>query len=88
MHGLSELFINKKDVGMASGCDQVLKNNLFGNHELLIEKDKIERYIIINDFDNQKTKHLEKLATKMLKDQDKLDQLKSKNINTDFLNLF
>lgn len=32
---------------------QVLKNNLFGNHELLIEKDKIERYIIINDFDNQ-----------------------------------
>jgi adenine-specific DNA-methyltransferase len=40
-------------VGMASGCEQVLKNNLFGNHELLIEKDKIEKYIIINDFDNQ-----------------------------------
>ena len=36
----------------------------------------------------QKQKHLEKLATKMLDEQDKLNQLKSKNINTDFLNLF
>ena len=55
----------------------------------LLKKGKHKKHdAIVNDFDNQKTKHLEKLATKMLKDQDKIDQLKSKNINTDFLNLF
>ncbi len=55
----------------------------------LLKKGKHKKHdAIVNDFDNQKIKHLEKLATKMLKDQDKLDQLKSKNINTDFLNLF
>jgi len=55
----------------------------------LLKKGKHKKHdAIVNDFDNQKKKHLEKLATKMLKDQDKLDQLKSKNINTDFLNLF
>ena len=43
---------------------------------------------IVNDFDNQKRKQLEILATKMLENQEKLDRLKQKNINTDFLNLF
>ena len=33
-------------------------------------------------------KHLEKLATKMLENDEKLSKLKAKNINTDFLNLF
>lgn len=44
--------------------------------------------IIINDFDNQKIKHLEKLSTKILKDSEKNNKLKEKNINTNFLKLF
>tara|TARA_R110000822_G_scaffold45541_8_gene121781 strand:+ start:1767 stop:1922 length:156 start_codon:yes stop_codon:yes gene_type:complete len=43
---------------------------------------------IIKDFDHQKSKHLEKLATKMLKDDDRNEKLKLKNINPNFLNLF
>ena len=55
----------------------------------LLKKGKHKKHDdIVNDFDNQKQKHLEKLATKMLDEQEKLNQLKSKNINPDFLNLF
>jgi hypothetical protein len=43
---------------------------------------------LVKDYDRQKEKHLEKLATKQLKDQDKIDHLRTKYINTDFLNLF
>tara|TARA_Y100000385_G_C12774255_1_gene500644 strand:+ start:81 stop:236 length:156 start_codon:yes stop_codon:yes gene_type:complete len=43
---------------------------------------------IVKDFDKQKSKCLEKLATKMLKDDEKNEKLKSKNINPNFLNLF
>jgi|TARA_B100002019_G_C20870063_1_gene403551 hypothetical protein len=43
---------------------------------------------IINDYDKIKSKHLEKLATKMLKDEDKNNKLKSKNIKGDFLKNF
>lgn len=43
---------------------------------------------IVKDFNKQKEKHLEKLATKMLKDDERNQKLKSKNIDTDFLNLF
>ena len=43
---------------------------------------------IVNDFDKQKSRYLEKLATKMLKDDEKNEKLKSKNINPTFLNLF
>ncbi len=39
---------------------------------------------IVKDFDKQKQKHLEKLATKMLKDDERNQKLKSKNIDTDF----
>jgi hypothetical protein len=55
----------------------------------LLKKGKNKKHDnIVNDFDVQKQKHLEKLATKMLDDQDKLNKLKEKNINTDFLKLF
>jgi hypothetical protein len=55
----------------------------------LLKKGKNKKHDkIVNDFDSQKQKHLEKLATKMLDDQDKLNKLKEKNINTDFLKLF
>jgi len=43
---------------------------------------------IVKDYDKQKEKHLEKLATKMLENEEKNSKLKEKNINTDFLNLF
>jgi len=43
---------------------------------------------IVKDYDKQKEKHLEKLASKMLENDEKLNKLKSKNINTNFLDLF
>lgn len=43
---------------------------------------------LVNDYNKQKSKHLDKLATKMLKDDEKNQKLKEKNINTDFLDLF
>ena len=43
---------------------------------------------IVNDYDKQKEKHLERLATGMLDNEEKNSKLKGKNINTDFLNLF
>jgi len=43
---------------------------------------------IVKDYDQQKSKHLEKLATKMLENEERSSKLKGKNINPDFLNLF
>tara|TARA_R110002020_G_scaffold146387_1_gene321003 strand:+ start:2558 stop:2746 length:189 start_codon:yes stop_codon:yes gene_type:complete len=43
---------------------------------------------IVKEYDKQKERHLEKLASKMLKDDEKLQQLKGKNVNLKFLNLF
>ena len=43
---------------------------------------------IVKDYDAQKEKHLEKLATKMLKNEDKNNKLKGKKIKGDFLNKF
>ena len=43
---------------------------------------------LVNDYDKQKEKHLERLANKMLKDEDKKDRLRSKAIKGDFLNKF
>jgi hypothetical protein len=55
----------------------------------LLRKGKNKKHDkIVNDFDNQKQKHLEKLATKMLEEQDKINKLKDKEIKTDFFKLF
>ncbi len=43
---------------------------------------------IVNDYDKQKEKHLERLASKMLKDEEKTNRLKSKTIKGDFLDKF
>jgi hypothetical protein len=43
---------------------------------------------LVRDYDKQKEKHLEKLATKILDNDEKLNKLKAKNINTNFLDLF
>jgi hypothetical protein len=43
---------------------------------------------LVNDYDNQKSKHLEKLADKMLEDQEKLRIFKDKKSDGKFLDLF
>jgi hypothetical protein len=43
---------------------------------------------IITDYDKIKSEHLDKLATKMLANDEKLTQLKQKEIDPKFLNLF
>ena len=51
-----------------------------------IKRKKHDR--IINDYDKIKSRHLENLANKMLKDEDRRDNLRSKNINGDFWDKF
>ena len=43
---------------------------------------------VMTDYDVIKAKHLEKLATDMLKKDEKMNQLKGKEIDPGFLNLF
>jgi hypothetical protein len=43
---------------------------------------------IVRDYDKQKSKHLENLATQILKADEKIQKLKEKSINPDILNLF
>jgi hypothetical protein len=43
---------------------------------------------LVKDYEAQKAQHLEKLATQMLKNDEKMQQLKDKPINPDFLKLF
>ena len=43
---------------------------------------------ITQDYDKQKSKHLEKLTDKMLKNDEKSNQLKSKTMKGDFLKNF
>ncbi len=43
---------------------------------------------IVNDYDKIKSRHLEKLANKMLKDEDRKNKLRGKNIKGDFLDKF
>jgi len=43
---------------------------------------------IVKDYDRIKSEHLDKLATKMLANDEKMNQLKGKEIDPGFLNLF
>ncbi len=43
---------------------------------------------ITRDYDKQKSRHLEKLTDKMLKNDEKTNQLKSKTMKGDFLKNF
>jgi hypothetical protein len=43
---------------------------------------------IVDDYDNQKSKHLERLANKLLKIDETNQKLKTKTINKDFLKNF
>jgi len=51
-----------------------------------IKRKKHDR--IVNDYDKIKSRHLEKLATKMLKDEERRDNLRSKPIKGNFLDEF
>ena len=51
-----------------------------------IKKSKHDQ--IVNDYDKIKSKHLEKLANKMLKDDERNELLKTKKIKGDFLTKF
>lgn len=59
------------------------KNNMYNR----MKKSKKHKKLVA-DYDKQKARHLEKLATKTLKDDEKLQKLKGKNIDPGFLNLF
>lgn len=55
----------------------------------LLKKGKHKKHdAVVNDFEIQKSKHLEKLATKTLAEQEKFSKLKEKNIKTNFFKLF
>jgi hypothetical protein len=43
---------------------------------------------LVKDYGKQKSEHLDKLATKMLKNDEKAQKLKEKKISTNFLKLF
>jgi hypothetical protein len=43
---------------------------------------------IVKDYDRQKSEHLDKLATKMLKNDEKIQKLREKKINPNLFNLF
>jgi hypothetical protein len=43
---------------------------------------------IVTDYDKIKSEHLDKLATKMLANDEKMTQLKQKDIDPKFLDLF
>lgn len=43
---------------------------------------------IVKDYDNQKSKHMDKLASQILKNDEKTQRLKSKKIKGDFLKNF
>ena len=43
---------------------------------------------IVRDYDKIKSKHLEKLANKIIKDEERRDNLRSKNIKGKFLDKF
>ena len=47
-----------------------------------------KQHKITKDYGKQKSKHLEKLTDKMLKNDEKAQQLKSKQIKGDFLKNF
>ena len=55
---------------------------------LSVQMKKKKHNDIIDDYDIIKSKHLEKLASKMLADNEKMNQLKGKEINPKFLDLF
>lgn len=55
-------------------------------HPIARKKRKHDK--LVNDYDSQKSKHLEKLADRMLEDQEKFSKLRDKKTDGKFLDLF
>lgn len=53
-----------------------------------LSKKKKRHDNITKDYKSTKEKHLERLATKMLSENDKMEKLKEKKIDDGFLDLF
>jgi hypothetical protein len=53
-----------------------------------IDRKKRKHDKLVTDYANQKSTHLEKLATKMLDEQEKLSKLREKKTDGKFLDLF
>tara|TARA_R110000796_G_scaffold19281_4_gene57913 strand:+ start:409 stop:591 length:183 start_codon:yes stop_codon:yes gene_type:complete len=53
-----------------------------------LDRKKHKHNKLVNDYETQKSKHLEKLADKMLEDQEKLRILRDKKSDGKFLDLF
>ena len=53
-----------------------------------IDRKKRKHDKLVTDYANQKSTHLEKLATKMLDEQEKLSKLRDKKTDGKFLDLF
>ncbi len=51
-------------------------------------KRKRKHQKLVDDYQTQKNKHLEKLATKTLENDEKMRKFKEKNISDKFLDLF
>lgn len=51
-------------------------------------KKKRKHKKLVDDYEKQKSKHLEKLATKTLENDEKMRKFKEKKINDKFLDLF
>jgi len=51
-------------------------------------KRKKKHQKLVDDYDTQKRKHLEKIATKSLEKDEKMRRFKSKDIKDNFLDLF
>jgi len=51
-------------------------------------KRKKKHQKLVDDYDTQKRKHLEKIATKSLEKDEKMRRFKSKDIKGNFLDLF
>ena len=62
--------------------------SLFRDFRIFINVKHKKHDKIVKDYDSQKSDHLEKLATKMLKNDERNQKLKEKNISTNFLKLF
>ena len=51
-------------------------------------KKKRKHQKLVTDYEKQKSKHLEKLASKTLENEEKMRKFKEKNISDKFLDLF
>lgn len=51
-------------------------------------KRKRKHQKLVDDYETQKSKHIEKLSTKMLENDEKMRRFKEKKINDKFLDLF